>query len=154
MNRDIVGGASASDYLPPPVVRVISLGLIRHPERDTIFVTEYVDPGRDELIHRPAGGGIEFGETSEQALRREFREEFDTEIEVGPRLAVIENIFVFNGRPGHEFAVVHEARFTDPAMHGRGPFPVLDAPGDVAGWRPRTGSDLPRLVPEEIAGLL
>ncbi|WP_202879643.1 NUDIX domain-containing protein [Serinicoccus kebangsaanensis] len=154
MSEVTEGGASASDYLPPADIRVLSLALIRHPSTAALFVTEYVDPARDETLHRPAGGGIEFGETSEQALRREFREEFDTELEVGERLGVLENIFVFNGRPGHEYIVVHEASFLDPVMLGHGPFPVLDAPTDVGLWRPATGADLPRLVPDSLADLL
>ncbi|WP_281965488.1 NUDIX domain-containing protein [Serinicoccus marinus] len=154
MTEETPAGASASDYLPPTHIRVLSLALIRHPGTGALFVTEYLDPARDETLHRPAGGGIEFGETSEQALRREFREEFGAELEVGERLGVIENIFVFNGRPGHEYIVVHDATFTDRAMLGAGPFPVLDAPSDVGVWRPATGVDLPRLVPDALADLL
>lgn len=154
MDTETAAGASASDYLPPTHVRVLSLALIRHPDTGALFVSEYLDPARGEVLHRPAGRGIEFGETSEQALRREFREEFDTELEVGQRLGVLENIFVFNGRPGHEWIVVHEARFLDRAMLDRGPFPVLDAPTDVGVWRSVTGTDLPRLVPDALADLL
>lgn len=36
------------------------------------------------------GGKIELGETSEEALRREIREELDTEIHVGERIDTIE----------------------------------------------------------------
>jgi len=37
------------------------------------------------------GGKIEAGETSEQALAREIREELNTEIEVGERLCTVEH---------------------------------------------------------------
>ena len=36
------------------------------------------------------GGKIELGETPEQALRREIKEELDTEIEVGERIDTVE----------------------------------------------------------------
>lgn len=147
-------GAGLGGYVPPRQVRVITVALIRHGMTGEIFVTEFVDPGSGERLHRPAGGGIDFGETSAQALRREFREEFGTDLDVGERLAVLENLFVFNGCPGHEWVVVHEARFTDPAMLGPGPFPVRDVPTDVGVWRPPSGADLPRLCPAAIAHLL
>lgn len=36
------------------------------------------------------GGKVEAGETPEEALRREIREELDTEVDVGRRLATVE----------------------------------------------------------------
>lgn len=75
-------------------------------------------------------------------------------MQVGRRLAVLENLYTFNGAPGHEWVVVHEAAFTQERMLGPGPFPVLDAPTDVGVWRPPTGVRLPTLVPSEMAELL
>lgn len=59
------------------------------------------------------GGGLEFGETSEDALRREFREELDVEIgEIG-YLGALENVFTFAGQPGHEIILVHRVALPD-----------------------------------------
>lgn len=147
--------ARPSDYAPPGRIRVLALALIRHPRTGAHLMTEFVDPGRDGLvIHRPPGGGIEFGETAQEALRREMLEEFAAEVEVGPRLAVLENLFTFNGVPGHEWVAVHEARLLDDRLLGEGPFRVLDAPTDVAVWRPLRGEGLPTLVPPELGELL
>ena len=54
-------------------IRPIALCVIRHD--DAVFVFEGYDPLKDQTFYRPLGGGIEFGETSEQAIRREMREE-------------------------------------------------------------------------------
>lgn len=59
--------------------------------------------GTDYL--REIGGGIEFSETAEEALRREFLEELEIELGAVQLLGVIENIFEYEGKPGHE--IVH-----------------------------------------------
>ena len=147
--------ALPSGYTPPGRIRVLALALVRHPRTGAHLMTEFVDPGRDGLvIHRPPGGGIEFGETAQEALRREMLEELAAEVEVGPRLAVLENLFTFNGVPGHEWVVVHAARLLDDRLLGEGPFRVLDAPTDGAVWRPPDGEGLPTLVPPELVDLL
>ena len=51
---------------------------------------------------------MEFGESADQTVRREFREEFSLNVEPGKRLAVIENFFTLDGEPGHEVVIVHE----------------------------------------------
>lgn len=65
------------------------------------------------------GGGIEFGENSEEAVRREIKEELGVEIEELEFLATLENIFVFNGERGHEIVRVYVGRMTDPRYSGQ-----------------------------------
>ncbi|MEN0103437.1 MAG: NUDIX domain-containing protein, partial [Curtobacterium sp.] len=85
-------------------IRNIAVGL---PVRDGhVLLSENHDRVRDHRFHRPVGGGIEFGETAEEALRREFREELDVDLDVLEPLGVLENIFTFEGHPGHEFVHV------------------------------------------------
>lgn len=140
-----------SAYTPPPRIRVLALALILHPRTQAILVNEFQDAS-GRVLHRPLGGGIEFGETAEQALRRELAEELRADIEVGEQLTVVENIFTFNDVPGHEWIVLLRAQLMDDRLLQQGPFPILDAPQDVAVWRPvpaPTGS--PPLVPAAIA---
>jgi len=60
------------------------------------------DNVRNEDFYRLLGGSLHFGETAEQGVRREMREELHSEIEDLKLLTVIENIFIYNGEPGHE----------------------------------------------------
>lgn len=89
-------------------IRNIAVGL---PVRDGhVLLSENHDRVRDLRFYRPLGGGIEFGETADEALRREFREELDVELDTVEPLGVLENIFTFEGHPGHEYVHVFAVR--------------------------------------------
>jgi 8-oxo-dGTP pyrophosphatase MutT (NUDIX family) len=93
------------------------IGVIRR--GDELLVFEGHDRSKDETFYRPLGGGIEFGEAAVDALAREFREEIGTEL-VGVRyLETIENIYVYDGHPGHEVVRVYEARLATPSLYER-----------------------------------
>jgi hypothetical protein len=47
-------------------IRVLALGLIR--DGDRIFISEGYDPVKQHPFYRALGGGVEFGETSYDAL--------------------------------------------------------------------------------------
>ncbi len=65
-----------------------------------ILVGDAFDPTKNEFFYCPPGGGIEFGESSEEALRREINEELGTDIENPRLLGVLENIFTYDGERG------------------------------------------------------
>lgn len=92
-------------------IRVIALGLIRDGER--IFVSEGYDPVKQETFYRALGGGVDFGETSHAALKREFQEEIQAELTSIKYLGCIENLFTFNGRQGHEIIQLYQCDFVD-----------------------------------------
>jgi len=92
-------------------IRVIALGLIRDGER--IFVSEGYDPVKQETFYRALGGGVDFGETSHAALKREFQEEIQADLTNIKYLGCIENLFTFNGRQGHEIVQLYQCDFVD-----------------------------------------
>lgn len=85
----------------------------------TILVHEWVDSLKNQSFYRPLGGGINFGESSQIALRREIREELAAEIAELRYLGTLENIFVYQGQPGHEIVFVYDAVFVDSALYGQ-----------------------------------
>ena len=56
-----------------------------------ILVEERYDSSRGEGFYRLIGGGMEFFETAEEAIRREVREELDSGIEKLEFLTVLQN---------------------------------------------------------------
>lgn len=63
------------------------------------------------------GGHVEPGESSEEALAREFEEESGLKVRVGAFLMANENRFVQKGKPRHEVNLVFHVE------HGSGPWP-------------------------------
>lgn len=101
--------------MPHHRIRPIAICLFRHQNR--ILVFEGYDIVKKEIFYRPLGGSIEFGEHSSIAVKREIKEELGTDICNLSFLGSIENIFVCDGKPGHEFVQVYEAEFVNPKFY-------------------------------------
>ena len=101
-----------------PAIRPIAICVFRNDNK--ILVAEGHDPVKDQSFYRPLGGGIEFGETSEQTIHREIKEELDEEVTDLHYLGTLENIFVFNGNMGHEIVQVYDGRFVDSNLYTQG----------------------------------
>ncbi len=96
-------------------IRVITLGLIQ--DGDRLFVSEDYDSVKQLTFYRALGGGVDFGETSLAALHREFQEELQAELTNVHYLGCIENLFVYNGKPGHELVQIYRCDFVDPKFY-------------------------------------
>lgn len=118
-------------------VRPIAIGVVR--DRERLLVAEGRDMAKGgQVFYRPLGGAIEFGERAAEAVRREFGEEISADVEVGPLLGVIENVFVYEDQPGHEIVFVLEARLQDSRLRGVDSIASVesDGTGFVARWMP------------------
>ncbi|MBD2860808.1 MAG: hypothetical protein K0Q94_2478 [Paenibacillus sp.] len=61
----------------------------------------------DESFYRFAGGTVEYGETAAEAIIREFMEEYDLEVRVGPLMAINEHFFQYYGKEHHQVTLIH-----------------------------------------------
>jgi 8-oxo-dGTP pyrophosphatase MutT (NUDIX family) len=100
-------------------VRVKAICLFRH-EGLLLAIDDY-DPTKKQRFWVPIGGRVEFGETTQQAIIREVREELGAGITGVEFLGVLENLFTFDGGPGHEIVFVYDARFIDASKYESGP---------------------------------
>ena len=96
-------------------IRSIAIGIFKSDDR--ILVVEGYDPSKKQTFYRPPGGGIEFGERSDQTLAREIKEEFQAEVTNLTYLGTVENIFIYDGHTGHELVVIYGAEFVDKSFY-------------------------------------
>ncbi|MFC7235923.1 NUDIX domain-containing protein [Halosegnis marinus] len=126
------------------------------PRRGDELLVEYYDEA-DEQFYRPLGGGIEFGEPSDEAVVREFAEELDAVVAAGEVLGTMENRFRWADEPFHQLVVVRAVSFRDGTRYERERFTVTESDGSrrPATWeRLDSFGDGKRLLPAGIERLL
>lgn len=92
-------------------IRPIVLGIVKRDNK--ILVSKGYDKTKNETFYRSIGGGIEFLENSKDALKREFKEELNIDINVGEFLGISENIFTYNGKNAHELILFYNVGIND-----------------------------------------
>src|SRR5689334_17111406 len=104
-------------------IREAALCLFRR-ER-SFLVAALQDRVTGEWLHRPPGGGLRPGESAEDALRREIREELGIELAAVEALGPIDHIWMWNGREVQERAWIFLADAACDPRLARGEAPEL-----------------------------
>lgn len=106
-----------ADTMPSASIRPLAICVFYR--RGRILVNESHDPIKRETFYRPLGGGIEFGETSAEAVEREIQEEIGAKVIKLRLIGTLESIFTYLGAPGHEIVQVYDGQFVDQALYER-----------------------------------
>jgi ADP-ribose pyrophosphatase YjhB (NUDIX family) len=115
-----------------PLIEPTVLGVLA---RDDEFLLHELTAPTGEPCYRPVGGTIEFGESSADALVREFREELGIEVDAGTPLGTIEDRFQWDGQQRHKLVIFRSAAFSDPSNYERERFENTDGRELQAVWK-------------------
>ncbi len=118
-----------------PIIKTKAVCIITRNGNEILAGAGGRDDVKNELFGRLVGGGVEFGETSEIAVRREFREELNAELENLELLDVIENIFTSNGEQGHQIMFVYKGDFVNKDLYKEDRIKILDTLNDAIWYR-------------------
>lgn len=146
-----------TSWRPQQHVKVKAIGL--HWREGKLLAAEVFDDHGQLKGVRPLGGGVEFGESWQTALAREFKEELNVDVEVNGPPHVMENIYTHHGATGHEVLFIGEVRFSAQAFAGQNVIEFLEDNGTpcTARWFDLTELDLadgPALFPAGLKQVL
>ena len=92
-------------------IRPVVLGIAI--KNGKILVSEGYDKVKKQIFYRCLGGGIEFLETSQEALKREYKEELGIDIIIEDFWGISENIFTYQGKNAHELILFYNIKIQD-----------------------------------------
>ena len=120
----------------PKRLRVLGLAVVRRPRDGALLVALHdLDAAGEPTFCRLLGGGVEFCERSDETVRRELMEELGVDARPVKFLGALENIFFYQGEPGHEVILNWLVEFEDPALYTAEEFIVTEgAVTQLARW--------------------
>lgn len=105
-------------------IRVSAMCLIEH--KGKLLLCNGYDSVKKEKFLRIIGGGIDFREKAEDAVRREIKEELDSNLENLKFITVVENVFTYEGEKGHEVVFLYNGDLTNKDIYNTEKVSILD----------------------------
>ncbi len=121
--------------MKPNQIEAKALCIILRDNKEILVGLGY-DELKKEYFGRIMGGGMNFGETSEAAIRREIREELLCKIENLEFIKIIENIFTYNGEEGHQITFLYKGDLANKDLYKQEKIAVHDTKSFEAEWLP------------------
>ncbi|MCX6793104.1 MAG: NUDIX domain-containing protein [Candidatus Falkowbacteria bacterium] len=121
--------------MKPGQTEVKAMCLIIRNNQD-ILVGMGFDDIRNQAFGRIVGGGVEFQEKTEDAVRREIREEFNSDLENLSFIEVIVNSFTHKGEQGHQITFLYKGDLVDKSLYQKEKIHVIDTTNFEATWLP------------------
>jgi ADP-ribose pyrophosphatase YjhB (NUDIX family) len=130
-NKDLHQSQVTQDVLWRPIqsIRPKVIGIAK--KEDRLLVCEVLSDQGELKGWCPLGGGIEFGETAEQALNREISEELGCSIHILNGPMICENIFEHHGVQGHEVIFAFSIIFDDSKIYMKQRFQIYESHGSM-----------------------
>ena len=96
-----------------------------------------VDEKKGETFYRGIGGSVHFRETSEDAMRREVKEELGCDAENLELLTVAENIFTYDGENRHQIVFLYKADLSNKDLYKKDKIRIVEPYSEFdAEWVP------------------
>jgi undecaprenyl diphosphate synthase len=96
-------------------IRFVVFGIFAYNHKFLLY--KEIDEVNNEEFYRPVGGGVDFQESSEDALSREIYEEIGEKVTNIRELGVLENVFNFRGVDQHQIYKGFFAEFENPEVY-------------------------------------
>lgn len=129
MDENQIQHPQGISWRPIETIRPKVIGIAKKEGR--LLVCEVLDDQGNLKGWCPLGGGIEFGETGEQALKREIAEELGCGIHISGSPSMYENLFEHHGVKGHEIILAFLVTFDDPKIYEKKRFQICESRGSL-----------------------
>jgi 8-oxo-dGTP pyrophosphatase MutT (NUDIX family) len=96
---------------------------------EKVLAGKFRDDSKNQDFYRVLGGSLNFGETSEQGVKREIKEEIGCNIENLEFVDIVESIFTYNGKKGHQIMFLYRGDLSDENIYKKNIIHVVDPEG-------------------------